>query len=693
MRKSVVHKLIYMRLLVLATIVTLISCGRPQPSLREFQPSYFESIDVGRLQELEPTIEIDSLEPGLSHVVLTYHVTDTIHQEDWQINFTPAFKASFHWQPHLTPTSRHVVAQHVFRAPAVIAGDDTRQVVLMPDLELLRSDEVKWYMDLDAPNNRMTLGLSKTQVTSHVLFERDKGLTIPPGDLKFGFCVITTRAREDIRDPWRRPLAFMWKKYAAPLYAAGQPIKGSLEPYVQHAYKWAFDTWSESVWQEFELGGTKVGAPVFIVNVTQSPNYPGEVNEREFRSVWNQAWFSSLRSASGLYRYARRTHNEDLMRRANMTKELALRFPQNNGLFPSVIGTEMEMKKIGDKDYKRSRGWDHRYFGNSNRNPVNDWGAASEAPYHILDMSWTATLMLEWNRELEQDPRLVAYAKRYADRLVTLQDAKGFFPGWLDQKSFQPLAIMNETPESSMSAIFLTEMFNVTRDSLYLKSATKALNAVLREVTPVSRWEDFETYWSCSRVLDSLVGKKIVRNDAYKQNTLSMFWTADACFRLYKISGNKHYLDEGQAVLDEMLMFQQTWQPPYIPIPVLGGFGVMNGDGEWNDSRQCLFAELIVQYGKELKNEEYVQRGLAALRSAFVMMYCPENPETKTQWEKVYPFFNEKDYGFMMENYGHGGASNAEGLGIGEFTIYDWGNGAAAESYNKMLDHELIAQK
>ena len=80
--------------------------------------------------------------------------------------------------------------------------------------------------------------------------------------------------------------------------------------------------------------------------------------------------------------------------------------------------------------------------------------------------------------------------------------------------------------------------------------------------------------------------------------------------------------------------------------------------------------------------------GDAALRASFVMMYCPENPETRTQWEKVYPFFNEKDYGFMMENYGHGGVTNASGLGIGEFTIYDWGNGAAAEAYNRIRDHD-----
>ena len=41
----------------------------------------------------------------------------------------------------------------------------------------------------------------------------------------------------------------------------------------------------------------------------------------------------------------------------------------------------------------------------------------------------------------------------------------------------------------------------------------------------------------------------------------------------------------------------------------------------------------------------------------------------------------------MMENYGHGGVTGSEGIGIGEFTIYDWGNGAAAEAYSRIVDH------
>lgn len=112
-----------------------------------------------------------------------------------------------------------------------------------------------------------------------------------------------------------------------------------------------------------------------------------------------------------------------------------------------------------------------------------------------------------------------------------------------------------------------------------------------------------------------------------------------------------------------------------------------SADGEWNDSRQSLFAELIIKYGKILDLQEYIERGLVALYASFEMMYCPENRQTKEQWEKTWPFFDEKDYGFMMENYGHGGVTSIEGIGIGEFTIYDWGNGAASEAYNRIVDH------
>lgn len=636
----------------------------------------------------DPVVTITPQGNDMVKVSVSVDLDDTLKLDDWKISIRPSFKPTFHWAPHLTPTEDHIIAQHVFRAPALIVTDPDHYLALIPDLDLVgATGQPAWYMDMDAATNTLSLGISRSLVKEHVLFRKSPGQKVSPGQFRFAFYVMTSRSPELVADPWRQPLSFMYTSWFKPLASKGQPVPGSIEPYLKHTYNWAYNSWGPQVWQEFTVNGRRVGAPVFIVNVTQSPNYPGPVNEREFRSVWNQAWFSSLRSASGLYRYGRRTHDERWIEKARLTKELALAFPQHNGLFNSVIATEME--EVSDRGEKvtRSKGWSTLFFGNSNRNPVKAWQSAREAPYHILDMSWTAYLMLQWYTELEQDPRLVAYASRYADRLLSLQDSAGFFPAWLDLKTQAPLPYLNQSPESSMSVTFLLKMYEVTKNERYLASAKKSIEAVMANVIPIGQWEDFETYWSCSRVLDSLVGKKIQRNDAFKQNTLSMYWTAEALLNMKEVTGDSTYLRVGQRVLDELLMYQAVWQPPFIPISALGGFGVMNGDGEWNDSRQSLFAELIIRYGRELHMQEYVDRGVAALKASFVMMYCPENPETKVQWEKVYPFFDEKDYGFMMENYGHGGETNAEGLGIGEFTIYDWGNGAAAEAYNRVVDH------
>jgi hypothetical protein len=659
---------------------------------------YLESVTWGRLGGEFPGVRFQKIREGCYLLKMEQKIDqeEGIQQDDWQIRLTPAFAPSFHWSPHLTPEEGHIVDQHAFRSPALIAKNEDRVLAAVPDLDImLEGTPVRWYMDLDAEDNRLTFGMSDYEVVSGLFFTRKPGALYPAGRVEFGIYLVVSSDPEDISNPWRKPLAMLWENWGKPLYETGQPLEPNLEPYVQHTYSWAFESWNESVWQEFEWNGRRVGAPVFIVNVTQSPNYPGEVNEREFRSIWNQAWFSSLRSASGLFRYAKRTDQKDLLSKARLTKELALAAPVNAGFFDTVIATEMESIDIEGQPHRRSRGWETAFWGNSNRNPVNrppnqprnrDPGIA---PYHVLDMSWTALLMLRWYEELEgDDGRLLSFARTYAESLLTLQDHEGFFPAWLDKTTLKPLGILDRSPETSMSVTFLLRLGEVTGEERYQSAALRALDAVVREIVPVGRWEDFETYWSSSSYgSGDLIGRKMPRNNMFKQCNFSIFWTAEALLEAYKTTGENAYLEVGERVLDELLMTQASWQPPYMYVPVLGGFGVMNCDGEWLDSRQSLFAELIVRYGLELDREEYVERGLAALRASFIMMYCPENPEAKAQWEKRHPFFGPEDYGFTMENYGHGGRTSPEGEGMGVFTIYDWGNGAAAEAYNRMIDH------
>lgn len=643
-------------------------------------------IAIDSLGASRSEVTIREIKPGVVHIAIVFDLTDTVRQDDWQIRITPGFDPNFHWSPHLTPTPDHVVAQHVFRSPALIVASADQRLTVVPDLDMLkRGSPVEWYMDMDAVNNRLILGMGKNSVKEHVLFVRDDGAFYPPGKVEYGFFVMTSSDQAAAKNPFSDASRFIWEKWGTPLYSSSSFDWEILDKYAGHTYRWAFESWRETVFQEFEMDGRKVGAPVFIINTTQSPNYPGEINEREFRSVWNQAWFNSLRSASGLYRYATRTNNPELKKYALMTKELALSFPQNNGFFPGLIATDMHQVEIDGVKYNRSKGWNTYYFGNSNRNPVT-WNAA-QSPYHILDMSFTAWQMLQWHSSLEKDDRLLKYAIDYGRALVRLQDEKGFFPAWLDKESLQPLGFLNNSPETSMSVTLLLKLYEMTRDEVFRISALKAMQAVMDEIIDIGRWEDFETYWSCSRYgADTLVGRKVIRNNQFKQNTFSMYWTAEALLDSYEMTGESRYLDKGVRVLDELLMYQAAWQPPYIYVRSLGGFGVMNADGEWNDARQSLFAGLILRYARTLNREDYFQRGIAALFASFEMMYCPENEATKNQWEKAWPFFNEKDFGFMMENYGHGGITSPEGIGIGEFTIYDWSNGAASEAYNRILD-------
>jgi len=697
-----------MKTLKVLAITTLVLCGLGQGrwtqrlSARTLEipaplRAYVKTIDADDLGEAAARIQWQKVDETLYRLRLTFELPAETTQNDWQVKVTPAFEPSFHWSPHLTPKDKHIIDQHAFRSPALVANSTEKGLILIPDLDIMsRGTPVRWYMDLDAPRNVLTLGMSDYDFDrqDRLLFVRKPGAVYPASKVEVGFYLMVTSDQADLRNPWRRPLAFLWKNWGRSLFESGQPLKPDLTPYIEHTYNWAFNTWGKHIWQEFQWNGKTVGAPVFIVNVTQSPNYPGPVNERAFRSIWNQAWFSSLRSASGLFRYARRTKNDDLKHKAHLTKELALAAPRRNGLFNTVIATEMERIEIDGKSFKRSKGWQTAYWVNSNRNPVNRPGSGPRnsdyrlAPYHILDMSWTALLMLRWHKELEQDERLVDYATTYADTLLKLQDEKGFFPAWLNTETLKPMGVLDQSPETSMSVTFLLKLADVTGNDSYRAAALKAMDAVAQEIVFSGRWEDFETYWSSSPYgADDLIGKKVHRNNMYKQCNFSMFWTTEALYETYKATGQKKYLQWGRRVLDEMLMTQASWQPPFLYVNVLGGFGVMNCDGEWLDSRESLFAEIIVKYGQELNCDEYIQRGLAALRSSFVMMYCPENPKTKVQWEKAHPFFGPADYGFTMENYAHGGRTSPEGMGMGVFTIYDWGNGAASEAYNRMLDH------
>ncbi|MGH7294538.1 MAG: hypothetical protein ACRELB_06390 [Polyangiaceae bacterium] len=553
------------------------------------------------------------------------------------------------WVPHLAPQAGNVMGDRVFRCPAVIISDDEIAIAFVVDVDEVRT-ATGWrpWLDYDHPRSTVTLGAGAYRADGHVFFVREPASPGSTEHASIRLHVLASTRAGDLENPYGMPARWCWERWGRPglLRAESPPVSAHLDRIV----RWAFsrEGWGESVWQPVELDGEQAGAPVFIVDVSRHPSVPpARRTWREPRSIWNQAWFSTQRCANGLLRHARQVASRDLEQRANQMTAIALAAPQTAGLFPSVL--------LAD-----DRGaW--RWTG-SDRRPAT----ATARACHLVDAAFTCRKLVEWHA-LTADARAAAYVDRFAARLVSLQRPSGAFPGWIEPDGHVPDELA-EGPESAVSVALLLELGRPEWRDAALRGAS-----FLEGVTREGRWEDFETYYSCARWgAPGQIGRRVARNGVYKQNTLSIFWSAEAFLLAWRATGDGAWLRLARRCVDELSLYQSVWDPPSLPAPAHGGFGVMNADAEWNDARQSLFAPLYLELGRELGDDELIERGVSALRASFSMLYCPENAALARAYEERFPFFGPESYGFMMENQGHDPSEP-----IGTFSIFSWGNGSA----------------
>jgi hypothetical protein len=594
------------------------------------------------------------------------------------------------WIPHVSPFPDSVIGDHSLRSPAMIFADEATALALIPDADDLRyalESGYRIWLDYDHPERAITVCAGSYETAHfHVAYRRIP-LAYHGQKARLRLHIVASSDPAALDNPYGMAARWIWDRWGRAGLRDGGSQRAPFSRYQAHVANWAFEPeprgWGDTVWQEFDLGGARCGAPAFIVDVAQHPSIPVEQRRwREQRSVWNQAWFSTQRSANGLLRYARQAGRRDLEERARLMTRVALCAPQTDGLFPSVYtagGGEYCL-------YKDAAGWDQARWTNSDRRPR----AASADAVHILDASFTARLLLEWHGLNPGETEALEYVRRYVGRLTSLQRADGSFPGWVEPDGAVPEELA-AGPETAMSVTLLLELASLPAAQADGARANTGRTAAARagldylERGPIreSRWEDFETYYSCSQWGADRVGRKIERNGVYKSNTFSPFWCAEAFLAAYRLFGDQRLLAAGRRCLDELSLYQQVWQPPVLPVPTHGGFGVMNADAEWNDARQSLFAPLYLEYYGATGDPECFERGVSALRASFAMMYCPENAHVKAAYERQHPSFGPESYGFMMENVAHGGPGHDP---IGPFTIYTWGNGAALEAAAKVRD-------
>ena len=255
---------------------------------------------------------------------------------------------------------------------------------------------------------------------------------------------------------------------------------------------------------------------------------------------------------------------------------LALCAPEDDGLFPSVLTCPVE-------------GWAHARWTSSDRRPPS----ASERACHVVDAAFTCRMLLAWHA-LTGEPRALARARRFADRLVRLQRPSGAFPGWVEPDGRVP-AELAESAETAVGVTLLFELSAAVPDAppVWLRAALGGL-----------RFLDGSWRPGAGGLRDVLLLRAVGRAGAHwpPRRPERRPQAEHALHRLVRRGDALRAARDGRAeaplpprrCVDELSLHQAVWSPPWLPAPAHGGFGVMNADSEWNDARQSLFAPLYL---------------------------------------------------------------------------------------------------
>lgn len=583
------------------------------------------------------------------------HVTTTIHWlgnevvssifDNWEF-FTQDL--DFVWVPNLRPEPQLVIGEHTFRSPAIVLEHDHTWMAITPDLQ--RWSELPRHrlaaLDLnrrDYPRPRMGFGLKAHDPTFHVYYRHDPArvFTYAAGPMPYAYHLHLGDG--DSRAEYLAKINdFLWQRYASPHLYTSKPQMLPFAEYARRSYR-TLDSLQQFVTIPYR--GIEMGA------------YKAENHGNYFmlprQLIWNQVWFNAQRSAYGLQYFGSLWGEPRWVRQASQTAQFTLAAPSYEGLFPAIYAFERD-EWIGSP--LRLNGGVHRF--------------------HASSAAWTALWL--WRAHKIQ-PQL-AYQERVlalADFLVARQDSRGSIPAWFDldpsQGTLQAHPTLQHAAETAGSALLLGELANDTSNERYRQALLKAADFLLREVLPAMKYHDFETFWSCS-------WKSPDMQDPYTgvlpQNNYAIYWAAETFRYAYQASGEPRYREALLETMQLLNLYQQVWNPPFLQLYAIGGFGVMNTDGEWNDARQAVFAPLYMQVYTLTGNPIWMQRGIAALRASFALMAVPEHCSISPHTCKAYPL------GLMPESLAHGGSDGTSGR-----SDTGWGEAGALTSAAYVMQH------
>ena len=506
---------------------------------------------------------------------------------DDRYNFSPEGVPDFTWLPQLKASGENVCSDWTFKSPAAIVQKRDLALMLIPDLNELKLGDTlqkcNVALDMDVrtePGPTVSYGLVPSIPHLHSLFRHVPGqrCILPTGKVGYSYYLMLGTGVPE-REAHRRVVSFLWNRYGRDALLKGHAAQ-------QFTFAaWAAKTWHEfadKVWLDIDRNGTPCGGlrcSLFGMK----------------EDVWFCAWWQNMRTAYALELYSRRSGDKEAHERAEKILNLALDAPRNEGAFPMLFHIE-----------KDGAHWERDHV----------FGGYIEC-YHNFDMAWTSYWLLRWYKDMNPgDNRILPNCVAYGDFLLKHQRESGFIPSYFKEDlTLRDETRLNvESAEPAACALFLVELYKTVGEKKYLDAAIKAMEYVQREIVPENKWFDYETFLSCSPkpydFYDPITAQQ-------PQNNMGTIQAAKAFLALYDVTREERFLEWGMNVLDYLSLTQQVWSHPRMTPDLIGGFTTQNSDAEWSDARQAYCAIVYLDYFERCGTLEYLERGIAALRSSF----------------------------------------------------------------------------
>ncbi|MCL4761904.1 MAG: hypothetical protein KJ018_09025 [Burkholderiales bacterium] len=579
--------------------------------------------------------------------VLRYRVTEELRARRSERSFMAQYRFSgaqpdFSWAPHLRPRHNDVVGQFAFKSPAIIMQEGTRLVSLIADVGTIRADAVQpvcFEPDVrpsDGKGALLAYGFKHHAPHGLIFFRHDpdSAVELAPGHRELGY-LVQISARAEPAYGYREVVRTLWREFGSRSFAEVDPQVMPIDRYGDYALNYALP----ELWRDMPSDGVARGGMLMGIK------FPND--------IWFHFFFNHLHTAFGLHLMGQRRGRPDLVKKARRIKELCLSAPTKDGAFPAIHSHQII------NGIRRERWIPHAHWvGGTIPYQTQIPPPPDQPAFSTMDLAWTAYWMIRWNEEIEQDSRLLERAAACGDLLLRSQLRSGAIPVWLHHETLEPVELLRESPSAAAAGLLLAKLDEVTGDARYLQGATRVAEFIESRVMP-QRWADYESFFdSCGKAFDLF--------DPYSgqtpQNTFPMFWTAEMGKVLFRTTGDRRYLLQAERAIDYLLLFQGVWSPPYLTVKGFGSVGIGNGHTGWNDARAGIFAPGIAEFYELTGNDEYLARGVAAMRAPLALMYVPEN-------EAVSSVFDKGPLGYADECYAHRGRDARLGPSTFDFSV------------------------